>query len=118
MPSITILSHLGLVCSLHAAKARFIDQLAIEGAEESVCLMMVEVNIVAILEYSEAGGMVGRFGGLGRKEGANAELRRGRGVHVALSMINFESQVGGRARGGSYSHYSNNSRKGCASSLG
>ena len=59
--------------SFNATMARFIERLAIEGAEERVWLMMAVVNIGAILEYGKAGGVVRRFGGLGTKEGgANA----------------------------------------------
>src|SRR5260370_34413196 len=58
--------------SFNATMARFIERLAIEGAEEKEWLMMAVVNIGAILEYGKAGGIVRRFGGLGTKEGATA----------------------------------------------
>jgi len=58
--------------SFNATMARFIERLAIEGAEEREWLMMAVMNIGAILEYGKAGGMVRRFGGLGMKEGGNA----------------------------------------------
>jgi len=58
--------------SFNPTMARFIERLAIEGAEEREWLMMAVMNIGAILEYGKAGGMVRRFGGLGTKEGANA----------------------------------------------
>ncbi|SRR5258705_382933 len=58
--------------SFNPTMARFIEQLAIECAEEREWLMMAVMNIGAILEYGKAGGMVRRFGGLGAKEGANA----------------------------------------------
>ena len=55
--------------SFNTTMARFIERLAIEGAEERAWLMMAVVNIGAILEYERAGGMVRRFEGLGTKEG-------------------------------------------------
>jgi hypothetical protein len=59
--------------SFNATMARFIERLAIEGADEREWLMMAVVNIGAILEYGKAGGVVRKFGGLGVKEGgANA----------------------------------------------
>ena len=57
--------------SFNTTVARFIERLAIEGAEEREWLMMAVMNIGAILEYGKAGGMVRRFGGLGTKEGAS-----------------------------------------------
>ncbi len=55
--------------SFNATKARFIERLALDGAEEREWLMMAVVNIGAILEYGKAGGVVRRFGGFSPKEG-------------------------------------------------
>jgi hypothetical protein len=64
--------------------ARFIERLAIEGAEERVWLMMAVVNIGAILEYGKAGGMVRRFGGLGTKEG---------GANPATGAVQAQAEI-------------------------
>ena len=58
--------------SFNATMARFIERLAIEGAEEREWLMMAVINICAILEYGKAGSAIRRSGGLGTKDGANA----------------------------------------------
>jgi protein SMG6 len=48
--------------SFNATMARFIERLAIEGAEEREWLMMAVANIGAMLEYGKAGGVVRKQG--------------------------------------------------------
>ncbi|KII88741.1 hypothetical protein PLICRDRAFT_176290 [Plicaturopsis crispa FD-325 SS-3] len=49
--------------------ARFLERLAIEGAEEREWIMMAVVNIGAVLEYGRAGGVLKKAGGVGGREG-------------------------------------------------
>ena len=73
--------------SFNATMARFIERLAIEGAEEREWLMMAVVNIGAVLEYGKAGGMVRRFGGLGTKEGGANATGGALQVQVEITMM-------------------------------
>ena len=61
--------------SFNAAMARFVERLAIEGAEEREWLMMATINICGILEYGKAGSVVRRCGGLGTKDGGNVQAQ-------------------------------------------
>jgi hypothetical protein len=67
--------------------ARFIERLAIEGAEEREWLMMAIVNIGAILEYGKPGGVVRRFGGLGTKEGGPTAPGGGLQAQAEITMM-------------------------------
>ena len=58
--------------SFNAAMARFVERLAIEGAEEREWLTMATINICGILEY---GSVVRRCGGLGTKDGGNVQAQ-------------------------------------------
>ncbi|KII90159.1 hypothetical protein PLICRDRAFT_124089 [Plicaturopsis crispa FD-325 SS-3] len=53
----------------HPTLARFLERLAIEGAEEREWIMMAVVNIGAVLEYGRAGGVLKKAGGVGGREG-------------------------------------------------
>ncbi|KXN82534.1 Telomerase-binding protein EST1A [Leucoagaricus sp. SymC.cos] len=48
--------------------ARFLERLAIEGAEEREWIMMAIINIASVLEYGKPSGLLRRMGGVGGRE--------------------------------------------------
>ena len=77
--------------SFNATMARFVERLAIEGAQEREWLMMATINICAVLEYGKAGSVVRRCGGLGTKDGVNVQAQ----AEITIMRVMAKKAVAG-----------------------